>query len=48
MNRSERRVSVDGPVHATAGVLGQADSGRGPVAIRQEGEVKMTFCLAAL
>ena len=48
MNRSDRRVSVNGPVHATAGILGQADAGRGPVAIRQEGEMKMTFCLAAL
>jgi len=35
-------------VHATLGLLGQADADRGPVAIRQEGEVEMTFCLAAL
>jgi len=47
-NRADRRISINGRVHATLGALGQADAGRGPVAIRQEGEVKMTFGLATL
>ena len=48
MDNLERRISINRPVDAALGVLGQADPGRCPLAIRQVREVEMPICLAAL
>ena len=41
------RIAVDPPVDGARGVLGEADSRRDPVPVRQEGEVKVPLGLAA-